>query len=157
MAIGAGLKAAHRALDLALPLLEPGHSLRFAFLPDGQDPDDLLRAEGPDAVRAALQQGAPLSQVLWERALARTTGPRRSGKAAFEADLEARLERIKDATVRRHYLDALPPAVRELWAGGGPWRRPAQPGGGAAPELFNGPAASPGQRPGKCQSRPRRS
>ena len=45
-----GIKAAYRALDLALPLLKPGHSLKFALLPEGQDPDDLLKAEGPEAV-----------------------------------------------------------------------------------------------------------
>ncbi len=47
----AGQKAAYRALDIALPLLEPGHSLRFAFLPDGKDPDDLLRSDGAEALK----------------------------------------------------------------------------------------------------------
>ena len=66
----AGLKAAYRALDLALPLLKPGHSLSFALLPEGQDPDDLLKAEGPDAVKAVVEAAQPLSEVLWQRALA---------------------------------------------------------------------------------------
>ena len=67
---GAGIKAAYRALDLALPLLQPGHSLRFALLPEGQDPDDLLKAQGPDAVRAVVEAAQPLSEMLWQRALA---------------------------------------------------------------------------------------
>ena len=46
----AGLRAAHRAADLALPQLRPGKSLRFALLPGGQDPDDLIRASGPEAM-----------------------------------------------------------------------------------------------------------
>ncbi len=40
---GAGRRAAYRALDVALPALQPGKSLRFALMPEGQDPDDLLR------------------------------------------------------------------------------------------------------------------
>ncbi len=43
---GAGVRAAHRAADLGLPTLQPGKSLRFAMLPEGQDPDDLVKAEG---------------------------------------------------------------------------------------------------------------
>ena len=45
----AGIKAAHRAIDLALPSLKPGRSLRFAVLPEGKDPDDLVKASGPQA------------------------------------------------------------------------------------------------------------
>ena len=58
----AGQKAAYRALDLALPLLKPGHSLKFAFLPQGQDPDDLLKAEGPEAVKAVIDAAEQVHQ-----------------------------------------------------------------------------------------------
>ena len=54
----AGIKAAYRAIDLALPLLMPGHSLRFVLLPEGQDPDDLLKTEGPEALREAIERVA---------------------------------------------------------------------------------------------------
>ena len=50
----AGLKAAWRAADMALPLIQPGRTLRFALLPEGKDPDDLVKADGPDAFRAVL-------------------------------------------------------------------------------------------------------
>jgi DNA primase len=63
----AGLKAAWRAADLALPLVAPGRTLRFALLPEGQDPDDLVRAGGPDAFRAVLAQARPLAELLWLR------------------------------------------------------------------------------------------
>src|SRR5580693_2078755 len=46
----AGRRAAHRAIDLALPLVTPGKSLKFATLPEGQDPDDLVRSGGGEAV-----------------------------------------------------------------------------------------------------------
>ena len=103
----AGLKAAYRALDLALPRLTPGHSLRFAFLPQGKDPDDLLRGEGAEAVRAVVAAAEPMLDVLWRRALAENDRATPERKAAFERDLRQQVGAISDEGVRRHYLDAL--------------------------------------------------
>src|SRR6201995_783490 len=61
----AGLKAAHRAAHLALPHLKPGHSLRFAFLPTGEDPDSFIAHNGAGAMQALLVGAIPLSQLLW--------------------------------------------------------------------------------------------
>src|ERR1700722_2606157 len=61
----AGQRAALRAAHLALPRLAPGHSLRFAFLPPGEDPDSLLKSQGPSAMKRLLDAAEPLSQVLW--------------------------------------------------------------------------------------------
>ncbi len=63
----AGLRAALRVVDLALPLLEAGKSLRFAMMPEGQDPDDLLRAGGAGAVRKVLDRAMPMVELLWQR------------------------------------------------------------------------------------------
>ena len=63
----AGRKAAHRAVETALPALTPGKSLAFAFLPEGLDPDDLLRQQGAEAVAGALKGAQPLVDVLWTR------------------------------------------------------------------------------------------
>jgi DNA primase len=99
----AGLKAAWRAADLALPLLEAGRTLRFALLPEGQDPDDLVKTGGPDAFARVLAEARPLVDLLWSR---ETSGgvfdtPER------RADLERRLRelsgRIRDESLRRHY------------------------------------------------------
>ena len=62
----AGRRAAQRAADRALPLLRPGKSLRFVALPAGEDPDSLIRARGPDAVRRVLDLARPLADVVWE-------------------------------------------------------------------------------------------
>jgi len=61
----AGRKAAHRAARLALPGLKPGYSLRFAFLPAGEDPDSLIRSAGAAAMGKVLEAAEPLSDVLW--------------------------------------------------------------------------------------------
>ncbi len=114
----AGLKAAYRALDLALPLLQPGHSLKFAFLPEGKDPDDLLRSDGPDAVREVISKAEPLAAVLWRRALDENDRSSPERKASFERDLRVLVSTIADETVRRHYLDDLRQRFDELWGRG---------------------------------------
>ncbi|PHR61783.1 MAG: DNA primase [Robiginitomaculum sp.] len=63
----AGKRAAYRALDRVLPILEPGQTLRFAWLPDGLDPDDLIRKNGANAMEEILIQAQPLVDVLWQR------------------------------------------------------------------------------------------
>jgi len=114
----AGRKAAYRALDLALPLLKPGHSLRFAFMPAGVDPDDLLRDEGPAALTDALAAAAPLVEVLWRRALERNDRATPERRARFEADVRAAAGVIADPKVRGHYLAELSDRLYGLWAAG---------------------------------------
>ena len=63
----AGLRAAHRAIDRALPKIRPGHSFRFALLAGGQDPDDVLREKGALALRDQLHQTRPFVEVLFLR------------------------------------------------------------------------------------------
>jgi DNA primase len=101
------LRAAHRAADLALPLLKPGVSLRFALLPSGEDPDSLIRAQGSVAMAAALDGAMPLVEMIWR---AETEGrafdtPQR--KAALIARFNDRLTAIASIDVRRFYLDWL--------------------------------------------------
>lgn len=103
----AGLKAAYRAVDTALPLLGPRRALRFVLLPDGQDPDELLRAGGPAAVAQALGQPLPLVDILWMReteGVALDTPERRAG---LERRLREIAARIGDETLRRHYAQEL--------------------------------------------------
>lgn len=114
----AGRKAAYRALDLAMPLLTPGHSLRFAFMPAGADPDDLLRDEGPGALAAALTAAAPLVEVLWRRSLDLNDRSTPERRARFEADLRAAAGVIADSKVRGHYLAELNDRLQGLWAAG---------------------------------------
>lgn len=104
---GAGLRAAFRAADLALPSIGPGRTVRFALLPEGKDPDDLVRSEGADAFRQVLSQARPLDELLWMR---ETTGggfdtPER--RAELEKTLRELAGRIRDESVRFHYQQAM--------------------------------------------------
>ncbi|MGE0210440.1 MAG: DNA primase [Parvibaculaceae bacterium] len=113
----AGRKAAVRALDLALPLLAPGHSLRFAMLPEGLDPDDLLKAEGKGALAAALASAQPLIDVLWRNALETSDRSTPERRAEFEARLAEAAARIGEQRVRAHYQAELRDRLRVLWTG----------------------------------------
>ena len=111
---GAGQRAAFRALDVALPMLEPGRSLRFAMLPEGQDPDDLLRSGGAAAIDKVVEAAKPLVEMLWSRAV--ETGPidtpeRRAGLAKT---LRGMISGIRDETVRSYYRDEIEERLRGL-------------------------------------------
>ena len=109
----AGRKAAFRAVETALPLLKPGFSVRFAFLPGGLDPDDLVRQKGPQAFAAELGKTRALFDVLWEREAQGQDLSTPEQRAAFEVHLKAMVAKIGDPAVRGHYESEL----REtLWA-----------------------------------------
>lgn len=103
----AGRAAANRAIDRALPLLKPGKSLRFLFLPSGMDPDDFLAQRGADALETELGTALPMVEALWARETdgADVSTPERM--AAFQANLSRLVAAIGDATVRQNYDQAL--------------------------------------------------
>ena len=124
----AGLRAAMRLIDLALPMLVAGKSLRFAILPDGQDPDDLLRGSGTAAMQARLDEAVSLFDMLWRRETedAPIDSPER--RAALDARLRTAVSRVADPSVRAHYEAEVRYRRRALYA---PPRAPAKqrPGG----------------------------
>lgn len=99
----AGLRAAYRVIDLALPLLEAGKTLRFALMPEGQDPDDMLRAEGAGAVQTRIDDALSLVRLLWQR---ETEGQRfdtPERKAALERTCREKTDLIRDPALRHYY------------------------------------------------------
>ena len=102
----AGRRAAIRAADLALPLLRPGHSLRFAFLPQGDDPDSLIRAQGSAAMRSVIESAIPLVEMVWQIEAGRTATDTPERKADLVARLNERLRAIPPAEIRQFYLSA---------------------------------------------------
>jgi DNA primase len=146
----AGRRAAARAAERVLPILKPGHSLRFVFLPDGEDPDSLIREGGAGAMKGVLAQAVPLVDWLWRmethgraldtperRAALRKSVmeraaaiPERSVQAQYAAEFEARLGRL-----------FAPPPRAARWAGrpqaGGPRRGDRYGGKSSAPDISN--------------------
>jgi len=134
----AGLRAAYRVIDLALPLLQAGKSLRFALMPEGKDPDDLLRAEGPAAVARVLEQAMPMVQLLWRRETEGKSFDSPERKAALDARLREVIKTVQDQGLRRHYGDEIKDLRWQLF------RAQRQPRGGngkgAAKRAWNAPA-----------------
>jgi len=133
----AGTRAAQRAAERALPLLEPGKSLSFVSLPEGDDPDTLIKAGGREAMEEVLEGAAALSQVIWnmETAGQRFDTPERV--AGLEHRLEQRARAVADGKVQYQYLNAFRAKVRDMT---GPARgRAAYRGSG---RDFRGQAAS---------------
>ncbi|MBN9036612.1 MAG: DNA primase [Rhizobiales bacterium] len=111
----AGLKAAWRAADLALPMIAPGRTLRFALLPEGQDPDDLVRTGGSDAFRAVLADARPLADLLWMRETAGGTFDTPERRAELEKRLRELTGRIRDESVRFHYQQEMRDRVQSFF------------------------------------------
>jgi DNA primase len=99
----AGQKAAFRAADLALPHLKPGKSLRFAMLPEGQDPDDLARSGGRAAIEEVIAGARPLAEIIWTREVEGGAYATPERRAALEARINELAQSVRDETVRKYY------------------------------------------------------
>lgn len=113
----AGQRAAERAADLVLPHLQPGRTVRIAALPEGLDPDDIIRQQGRNAFADVLDRARALLDVLWS---IETTGgivpETPEARAALEARLRARASAIADQSVRRHYMQAFDEKLAAFFA-----------------------------------------
>ncbi len=102
----AGQKAAMRAAMRALPLLKPGHSLNFVTMPEGQDPDDVVRSSGSIAFADLLEQAEPLVEKLWKAEYSAEPLLTPEDRAGLKARLGVHLSNIANSEIRRHYADA---------------------------------------------------
>lgn len=112
----AGQKAAYRAADLALPHLKPGKSLRFALLPEGQDPDDLARSGGRAAIEEVIGAARGLADMLWSREIEGGSFATPERRAALEARIGELGNGIRDEVVRRYYRQDLAERLQRTFA-----------------------------------------
>lgn len=112
----AGQRAAMRVIDLALPLLEAGQSVRFAMMPEGQDPDDLLKSAGAAAMQTRIDDALPMVQLLWDREVEGKKFDSPERKAALDKSLRAKIMLIKDPSIRSHYGQAIKDMRWELFS-----------------------------------------
>jgi DNA primase len=137
----AGRRAADRTMDLALPHLAPGRTLKIAYAPQGQDPDDIYRAGGADALTALLEAAVPFSTALFDRELVRHGLATPEARAALQAALKTASNTIADKdTSKAYFYDMLGRANAAMRAqrpafeprpqappqGKGPWKRGPQ-------------------------------
>lgn len=101
----AGIRAMHRAAHLALPLLEPGVTLKFALLPESLDPDDYIRRYGIANMRKILQSATSLSEAIWDDELSQHSVHTPEQKANLEKRLFALADSIRNPAVAKYYKD----------------------------------------------------
>ncbi len=136
----AGQKAGVRALGRALPQLEPGRTLRFLTLPQGQDPDDLVKSGGRAAMEALLEKPESLVDRLWRHELTAAPLDTPEARAGLRQRLNEQAQTIKDGDVREQYrqefrqrFDAIYAQSRPAYqqqprrSGGGKWAPPPRP------------------------------
>ncbi|MDD4519312.1 MAG: DNA primase [Alphaproteobacteria bacterium] len=101
---GAGIRAAYRGCDKALPLLTSGKSLKFVWMPEGVDPDDYIKMYGGEAFWTLISNALPLFQVVLNKALEGKILNTPERKAGLKKELTALAEEIKDKQVSSFYL-----------------------------------------------------
>ncbi|MFS0711714.1 DNA primase [Brevundimonas phoenicis] len=141
----AGLRAAYRSIERALPLLKPGKSFRFALLEGGQDPDDILRDRGAPALRQAMATTRPFAEVLFRREVEAEPLDTPERKAGLKGRLRQAANAVQDKDLAEQYrrdlfdrFDALFPRQQQ--------QRPPQSGGRPGPGgRWHGPPPLQGQ------------
>jgi len=103
----AGREAAWRALETALPYMNDGRQLRFMFLPDGEDPDTLVRQEGKAAFETRMEKAMPLSSFLFDSLLPQVDLSSRDGKARLSTLALPLITQIPGETLRIYMRQAL--------------------------------------------------
>jgi len=126
----AGRRAAWRAIERTLPHLAPGRSVRLAFLPEGEDPDSLIRHHGAGAMKAVLDASLPLDQAVWEMHLASRSANTPEEKAALRRDLEETARRIAHRDVQGFYRRDLMRRFDEHFSARRSYRGPRHEAGG---------------------------
>lgn len=126
----AGRQAAARTMDRALPLLKPGKSFKFAIVEGGKDPDEVLREQGPAALKSQLAQTTPFAEALFirERDLEPLDTPER--RAGLKARLRAAAQLIADKDLQQAYRDDLLQRLDAQFAASRPQRGGDAPRGG---------------------------
>src|SRR5204862_2186640 len=151
----AGQKAAYRAADLALPHLKPGKSLRFALLPEGQDPDDLARSGGRGAIEDVLGAARGLADMIWSREIEGGSYATPERRAALEARIGELTNAVRDEVVRRYYRQDLAERLQRAFApegGRGGYVRGnfGGRGGTESPRRFTPRGPAPGRFAGRA-------
>ncbi|TGD63323.1 DNA primase [Tabrizicola sp. WMC-M-20] len=136
----AGIRAALRVIDLALPLLEAGKGLRFAVLPPGLDPDDLIKSQGAPAMQKVIDTAQPMVSLLWQRETEGKVFTSPETQAALEARLEALTAQIRDRLIKQRYKKVLGRLTSDLfWSQNGKKSKTPKKKGAWSIKDENGP------------------
>ncbi|HPF47043.1 MAG: DNA primase [Alphaproteobacteria bacterium] len=113
----AGQRAAIRVVERSLSLLKPGYSLRFVYLPDGEDPDSFVNGHGRKAFEKLLEEGMPLASVLWSDLIGHAQYDTPEKRAGLEQKISQVLSEIKDSKIRGYYESEYGKRLKKLFGG----------------------------------------
>ncbi|NCX53415.1 MAG: DNA primase [Rhodobacterales bacterium] len=99
----AGINAAYRLIDVALPLIETGKTITFAILPEGYDPDDLIKERGRDAMQLLVEEAITLADLIWKRETEGLSFNSPDSRAALDKKLNQTLSNVRDSQLKYHY------------------------------------------------------
>ncbi len=136
----AGRRAASRACERILPLLKPDHSAKIAFLPEGQDPDSLIRQKGPAAFQAVLDGAINLVDFVYLDLTEGKVFETPEARAGLSRALDETAGRIADRTVQHYYREAFRDTLRHAFAP----KKPAYQNTSPRPSGGNGYAGNGG-------------
>ncbi len=104
---GAGIKAAIRSVDRVLPILKAGYSVKYIFLKEKKDPDELLRSLGAPTFERYLQRAKPLVDILWHKCKMNKDTQTPEQKALIEKETFEEVNKIKDEKIRSYYMQEM--------------------------------------------------
>jgi len=114
----AGLRATFRAAEKALPFLNSEKTLKFSYLPKGEDPDSFLKSQGKAPLSKLLESSSSLIETLWQSVLFSeepSSSPTPEEKAALKKNALALIEKIEDPEVKYFYKVDFNERLRNLW------------------------------------------
>jgi DNA primase len=99
----AGINAAYRLIDIALPLIETGKTIKFVLMPEGYDPDDLIQERGRDAMQNLVDDAISLGDLLWKRETEGLSFNNPEARAALDKKLDQAISNVSDRQLKYHY------------------------------------------------------
>ena len=99
----AGINAAFRLIDVALPLIETGKTIQFVLMPEGYDPDDLIQERGRDAMQNLVDDAISLGDLLWKRETEGLSFDNPDARAALDKKLDQAISNVRDRQLKYHY------------------------------------------------------
>jgi len=111
----AGIRAAARAVERALPLLGPSQTIRVAYVPSGEDPDTLIKQGGKTAFQSVLDLAKPMIDVIWDMTLEGRRFQTPEDQASFMSALRVRIGRIRNETLQHLYHEAIKKRLSETF------------------------------------------
>ena len=111
----AGVNAANRIIEIIFPILKPGFSMKFIFLPDGLDPDDLLKKRGKNEMDNLINNATPLIDLFWSHFITSSDFGTPEDRASIESQVNKMMDRIENIEVKKQYKLEIRDRLSAYW------------------------------------------